>query len=143
MQRADFLIKDNKEEKMADTSLPETAELNNWSAKTGQDLHAREDQQSGRPEFFTGLVWCQALLIKSWIDAYGRMTRMQKEGDYEEISSLYVDVHEDVFTELFKSQLYASNLGRMINGSMLMMKSWKGLLRSSSLGSTSYQGRNK
>lgn len=77
-------------------------------------------------EFFRSFAYCQTLLWKSWLEASDKLTKKIRIGEENsEISSVYVDIHEEIFTNLFKSPEYASNLGRMINASMIMMKNWK------------------
>lgn len=79
-------------------------------------------------EFFRSFAYCQTLLCKSWLEASDKLTNKVRVGEENsEISSVYVDIHEEIFTSLFKSPEYASNLGRMINASMIMMKNWKTL----------------
>lgn len=84
-------------------------------------------------EFFMSFAYCQTLLCKSWLEASDKLTKeVRAEKEHSEIPSAYVDVHEEIFTNLFKSPEYASNLGRMINASMMMMKNWKILAQNSS-----------
>lgn len=84
-------------------------------------------------DFFMGFTYCQTLLCKSWLEASSKLAKkIQAEKENSEIPSAYVEVHEEVFTNLFKSPEYASNLGRMINASMTMMKNWKILAQNSS-----------
>ena len=88
---------------------------------------------SSSMDFFMSFAYCQILLCKSWLEALDKLTKkIQKEKENSEISSVYVDVHEEIFTNLFKSPEYASNLGRMINASMITMKNWKILAQNSS-----------
>ncbi|MDE1764808.1 MAG: hypothetical protein KGI27_00900 [Thaumarchaeota archaeon] len=149
MQRIDFLLKENKKDQRTDSFKLETAKINRKQIQAKPEkLHTQENQQisvSNDLEFVTGLAWCQALLFKSWIEAFDKLikTREEKRGDALEISSLYVDIHEEVFTNLFKSQLYTSNLGRMINASMLMMKNWQNHASSSSSDNAGCLNKNK
>ncbi len=131
MQRIDFLVKGNEKdtrtdsliEKMEERQAPLLSESHESLVKKGQKTVLLD-----KFDFFTGFAWCQALIFKSWLEASDKLVRLQSEMvEKKEISSLYVDVHEEVFTNLFKSQLYASSLGRMINASMLILKNWQTL----------------
>jgi hypothetical protein len=106
-------------------------------ADTESALDAQEQDSlrmiASSVEFFRSFVYCQTLLCKSWLEASDKLTKkVQIEKENLDISSAYVDVHEEIFTTLFKSPEYASNLGRMINASMVMMKNWKILAQNSS-----------
>src|SRR5574337_1398551 len=147
MQRIDFLIKENKKD--IKNGFLETINLKHETIQVKPEAPSvQENQQLAVPnnlEFFTGFAWCQSLLFKSWIEASDRLEKIRAErvDDATEISSLYVDVHEEVFTNLFKSQLYASSLGRMINASMLIMKNWQNLACGSDPGNAGYPNQNK
>lgn len=148
MQRADFLVKENEKDDRTGSLLLGTVKINREPIQDERYPHVQEAQNpvpAEKLDYFTGIAWCQALLFGSWIEASGKIMKIQKERgkDACKTSSLFVDVHDDVFTNLFKSQLFASNLGKMINGSMLMVKNWQNLLRSFSLDSTSCQGKNR
>ncbi|MDE1828789.1 MAG: hypothetical protein KGI25_00550 [Thaumarchaeota archaeon] len=149
MQRIDFLVKESKKDLRTDSFRLEKVEINHEPIQIKKEESRRQENQqpavSDNLEFFTGFAWCQVLIFKSWIEASDKLVKMQAEkGDGAiEMSSLYVDVHEEIFTNLFKSRLYASNLGRMINASMLMMKNWQNLTYSSSSDNTNNSNKNK
>lgn len=119
--------------------FPKLENKNDYSfdeAHNKVDMESVEDVQrqnsvkviASSMEFFRSFAYCQTLLCKSWLEASDKLTKkVRAEKENLEISSAYVDVHEEVFTNLFKSSEYASNLGRMINASMIMMKNWKTL----------------
>ncbi|MGI0065298.1 MAG: poly(R)-hydroxyalkanoic acid synthase subunit PhaE, partial [Nitrosotalea sp.] len=97
--------------------------------KSEENSTKQENQQavmSDRLEFFTRLTCCQALLFKSWVEASNKLIKkiQIEKGNRKspDIPSLYINIHEEVFTNLFKSPEYASNLGKMINASMSIMK---------------------
>lgn len=149
MQRIDFLLKENKKDFKVDSLRPEAIKIKHEQAQSKPEEKGMQentpDVVAGKFEFFTGLAWCQTLLYKSWIEASDKLVKLRAErvDDTAEISSLYVDVHEDVFTNLFKSQLYASNLGKMINASMLMMKNWQNPTSSSNSDNARCLNKNK
>lgn len=81
-------------------------------------------------EVFIGISCCQSMLYKTWLDASDQVSsKIQGLAEtgitQERISSLHIEVCDDVFTSLFKSSEYASNLGRMINSAMNYMVAWK------------------
>lgn len=131
MQRVDFIAENGN--KADSCAVGQAAEPSPAGALRNSSLpEARRQALSGRLEFFTGFAWCQALIFKSWVEASDRLMRSHSEaGQDREVSSLYIDIHEEIFTNLFKSQLYASNVGRMVNASMVMLKNWKALSHSS------------
>lgn len=133
MQRVDFVNKENEEDIRIGSFETRISQENYEPIQTKleKNLAEQENQLVGtadRLEFFTRFTCCQALLFKSWVEASDKlMKKIQEEKENQkssEIPSLYVDIHEEVFTNLFKSPEYASNLGGMINASMWMMKNY-------------------
>ncbi|MDE1826951.1 MAG: hypothetical protein KGH99_02820 [Thaumarchaeota archaeon] len=150
MQRVDFLNKDNEKDIRIQSFRTKIPQKKHESIQTQseENLSEREKQAAvaDRSEFFTAFAYCQALIFKSWIEASDKLVkRMQAEKGQEssEIPSLYVDIHEEIFTTLFKSPEYASNLGRMINASMLVMKNWQILSKNNSDSKNDYSNKNK
>lgn len=99
------------------------------SAETSSQQNSTTMMEPGF-EFFTRFTYCQALLFKSWIEASDQVTKKLstvKRGskNSKEISTLYIKIHEEIFTNLFKSPEYASNLGKMINASMSLIRNYK------------------
>lgn len=123
-QTLDFPKLENK----VDSSLDETHnKVDMGSVGVVQEQNSLKVIASSM-EFFRSFTYCQTLLWKSWLEASDKLTKQIRiGGENSEISSVYVDIHEEIFTNLFKSPEYASNLGRMINASMIMMKNWKTL----------------
>ena len=132
MQRVDFLNKDNEKD-IEIKSLRSRYHKNHESIQTQLEENLDEHEKQSplvrdRLEFFTSFTCCQAMIFKSWIEAYDKLIKkiqVEKESERSDIPLLYVDIHEEIFSNLFKSTEYASNLGRMINSSMLMMKRWQ------------------
>jgi hypothetical protein len=136
MQRVDFLNKENEKDIRIRSFETEVSQKKHEpiQTKSKEDLVEQENQQvvtANRLEFYTRFACCQVLLFKSWIEASDKLIKKiqteKKNQKSSEISSLYVDIHEEVFTGLFKSPEYASNLGRMINASMLMIKNYNNI----------------
>ncbi len=132
MQRAEYLNNDNEKDIRVKSFKTELSQKirEPIQTKLKKDSSEQESQiMTSRLEFFTGYACCQALIFKSWVEASDKLIKkiQTEKGNQENlgIPSLYVDIHEDVFTNLFKSSEYASNLGRMINASMLIMKNWQ------------------
>lgn len=78
-------------------------------------------------EFFTRFTYCQTLLFKSWVEASDQVSKKLptvKSGLKNSISTLYIKIYEETFTNLFKSPEYASNLGKMINASMALIRNY-------------------
>jgi hypothetical protein len=135
----DFLNKEN--EKNIEIQTNDTRTLQKKyefvQTKSEEESVKQKEQQivtSDRLEFFTRFACCQTLLFKSWVEASDKLMKKvqaekidQKNAD---IQSLYVDIHEEIFTNLFKSPEYASNLGGMINASMVMIKNYNVLVNS-------------
>ena len=132
MQRADLLTGENKKDEKLDSQVLGIGTGEQYVNGEPQGSFPKEGYGeqvfSGRLDFFAGVAWCQALIFRSWIEASDKLMKLQSgKVSGREIPTLYVDVHEEVFTTLFKSQSYASNLGRAINASMVMLKNWKNL----------------
>lgn len=131
MQRVDFLNKENEKDIRIQSFETEVSQKKHEPIQTKSEENSmgQENQQvvvSDRLEFFTRLTCCQALLFKSWVEASDKLIKkiqIEKENrKSSDIPSLYIDIHEEIFTNLFKSPEYASNFGRMINASMSIMK---------------------
>lgn len=78
-------------------------------------------------EFFTRFTYCQTLLFKSWVEASDQVSKKLptvKSDSKNSISTLYIKTYEETFTNLFKSPEYASNLGKMINASMVLIRNY-------------------
>lgn len=133
MQRVDFLNKENEKDVKIQTNETRTLQKKYELAQTKSEEKSikQKEQQivtSDKLEFFTRFACCQVLLFKSWVEASDKlMKKVQVEKTDQgniDIQSLYVDIHEEIFTNLFKSPEYASNLGRMINASMSLIKNY-------------------
>jgi hypothetical protein len=78
-------------------------------------------------EFLTRFTYCQAMLFKSWVEASDQIAKKLptiKKDSKNSIPALYIKICEETFTSLFKSSEYASNLGKMINASMSLIRNY-------------------
>jgi len=96
---------------------------------SGLDGHASVDVATANGfELFTRFAYCQALLYKAWVEASDELaSKVTKSIDLDhnnskELTSLYIDTFEKVFTNLFKSPEFASNLGKLLNSLMECIK---------------------
>ncbi len=133
MQRVDFLNKENEKDLKIQTNETKTLQKKYEFVQTKSEKEPIEQKEqqlvtSDKLEFCTRFAYCQVLLFKSWVEASDKlMKKVQAEKMDQrniDIQSLYVDIHEEIFTNLFKSPEYASNLGRMVNASMNMIKNY-------------------
>lgn len=151
MQRVDFQNKDNKKNIGIQSFRTKISQKKHESIQTQSEENLSEHEKQAavadRSEFFTAFAYCQALIFKSWIEASDKLIKkiQAKKEDREssEIPSLYIDIHEEIFTTLFKSSEYAANLGRLINSSMLIMKNWQILSKNSPDSKKDYSNKNK
>lgn len=78
-------------------------------------------------EFFTRLVYCQALLYKTWAETSDELAQMTKSidpnpHDSKKRTSLYINIFEEKFTNLFRSPEFASNMGKLLNSLLECIK---------------------
>lgn len=81
-------------------------------------------------EFFTRFAYCQALLYKAWVEASDRLASKMTEStnhernnnSKEELTSLYIDTFEEIYTDLLRSPEFASSLGKLLNSLMGCIK---------------------
>lgn len=123
-----FQLKNSNELKPTKT-IPTNDKKTDIDSETHHQQNSTPMMEPGL-EFFTRFTYCQTLLFKSWIEASDQVAKKlpsvkRDSKNSKEIYALYIKTYEETFTNLFKSPEYASNLGKMINASMVLIRNSK------------------
>ena len=79
-------------------------------------------------ELFTRFTYCEALLYKAWVEASDTLAdKVTKSinrdlNNSKDHTSLYIDTFEETFTDLFRSPEFASNLSKLLDSLMEIIK---------------------
>ena len=124
-----FQLKNTNDFKPTETIGVDDKKIDRNSAETSHRQNSITMMEPGF-EFFTRFTYCQALLFKSWVEASDQVAKKlpdvkRDSKNSKEISTLHIKIYEETFTNLFKSPEYASNLGKMINASMSLIRNYK------------------
>ena len=121
-----------KLENMDDFKPTKTIVDNKKIDRDSETQHQKNSTTMMEPglEFFTRFTYGQALLFKSWVEASDQVAKKlpavkRDSKNSKEIYTLYIKTYEETFTNLFKSPEYASNLGKMIDASMALIRNSK------------------